>query len=304
MPTSRRRDWEDIFSNWGQPPGSTQRDKCDRAIKAVKDATLNHYPLLVRSVDVVGQGSYRNRVSVRQESDVDVCIRCRDTFYFDGPANVTLATIGAPPASYGYPQYKNDVEAALVDHFGAGGVQRGNKAFDIKENTYRIDADAAACFEYRLYYPTLNGFAYHEGTALFTDREGRMITNFPKQQHDEGRAKNQRTGYRYRPLVRIVKLLCNEMQEVGIPQVGPMASFLIESLVWNMPDDQFEQYGAHFAHVERFLRFIYNGVALGGPWPNWREANGIKTLFAPGSSWTTAQVQQFAEATWTYIHKT
>lgn len=303
MQMNRRRDWEDIFGNWGQPPGSTQRDKCDRAIKAVTDATLNSRALLWRTVDVVAQGSYRNRVSVRQESDVDVCVRCFDTFYFEGPPGITLGTIGAPPAHYDYGQYRNDVEAALTGHFGAANVQRGNKAFDIKENTYRIDADAVACFPHRLYYHGLFGLNYHEGTALRTDREGRWITNFPKQQHDEGRAKNQRTGHRYRPLVRIMKLLGNELVELGIASAKRMPSFLIESLVWNMPDDRFGLGGTRKSDVEEFLSFIYLGTSVGGTWPGWMEANGIKPLFA-GNSWTVAEVNQFAIDALVYLQHT
>ena len=79
----------------------------------------------------------------------------------------------------------------LVDYrFGRANVRRGNKAFDVNENTRRIDADAAPCFAYRLY---VNSWQYHEGTALIADDTGGRITNFPQQQYENGVAKNDAT---------------------------------------------------------------------------------------------------------------
>jgi hypothetical protein len=40
----------------------------------------------------------------------------------------------------------------LTDFFDRGAVQRGNKAFDVHANTYRVDADVVAAFEYRWYF--------------------------------------------------------------------------------------------------------------------------------------------------------
>src|SRR2546426_7366713 len=42
---------------------------------------------------------------------------------------------------YTYDQYKRDVEEALVNYFGRSAVVGRNKAFDVHENTYRVDAD-------------------------------------------------------------------------------------------------------------------------------------------------------------------
>ena len=50
---------------------------------------------------------------------------------------------------YSYADFKNDVEAALKSYFGAGSVTRGNKAFDVHANTYRVDADVVPCLEHR-----------------------------------------------------------------------------------------------------------------------------------------------------------
>ncbi len=228
---AKKRDWEGTFTTWAQPPGPAEQERSERAINAIEDAVAGSAQLSRRSIRTFAQGSYANRTNVREDSDVDVCILCSDTYYYDLPDGLTIADIHGVAASYPYSQYKNETETALVEHFGRANVERGNKAFDIHENTYRVDADAVACFEYRLYYYDFNGrLGYHKGTALVTDREGERVTNFPKQQYDNGVAKNESTGRRFKPLVRVVKKLRNEMDDAGIAEAGPIASFLLESL--------------------------------------------------------------------------
>ena len=105
------------------------------------------------------------------------------------------------PADYGYPQFKNDVQTALNDHFGKEHVTRGNKAFDIKENTYRIAADVVPCFEHRRYDKD-GTWIKPEGTAFLPDTGARII-NWPDQHYANGVAKNTATGQRYKDVVRI-----------------------------------------------------------------------------------------------------
>ena len=143
-----------------------------------------------RGVAVYQQGSYRNRTNVRIDSDVDLGLLCRETFFYDLPDNATAAQLGlTEPVTYPYTTYKNDVGAALVDHLGSAAVTRGDKAFDVHENTYRVDADVVPCFPYRFYQA--DG-SYIEGRAFLTDA-GRRIINYPEQNYTNGVAKNDRT---------------------------------------------------------------------------------------------------------------
>lgn len=298
---ARKRDWEDTFTSWAPPPGKTEQERCEHAVNAIKKAISGSSALNQRSTRTFAQGSYANRTNVRQDSDVDVCILCSNTVYFDGPNGLTLADIGCVPATYAYDQYKNEVEAALVSYFGRDEVERGNKAFDIHKNTYRVDADAVACFEYRLYFFDDSGkLWYHLGTALITDREQRRITNFPEQQYDNGIAKNNATGRRFKALVRIIKKLRNEMDDVGIQEAGPMASFLLESLVWNWPDELFKQ-PSYTSMVKAFLVFVWEGTETETTCSTWKEENGIKYLFGAHNEWTRQRVHDFAQAAYGYI---
>src|SRR5690348_9005625 len=96
------RDWESSFVSWSQPPGKTEQDKCDNAERAIRDAIGGSDPLKERDVSVFPQGSYRNRTNVRTESDVDIAIRSRRTFFYHVTDGVTPQAVGIKPAVYTY----------------------------------------------------------------------------------------------------------------------------------------------------------------------------------------------------------
>jgi predicted nucleotidyltransferase len=145
------RDWESTFRSWGQAPSQTERDKCENAERAIRKAIAASAALASRSLRVFAQGSYANRTNVRQDSDVDVCVLCTDVCFTDKLNDLTDADCGLTDHPYTYSQFKNEVGQALTNYFGAAAVTRGNKAFDIHANTYRIDADVVPCFEHRRY---------------------------------------------------------------------------------------------------------------------------------------------------------
>src|SRR2546428_9123493 len=136
------RDWEATFVSWAQPPGNTEQDKCNNAESAIRQAISKSDRLSSKSVTVFPQGSYRNRTNVRADSDVDICVFCDNSLFFDLPDGTVPNDVGiSVPWVYSYQEFRNDVGAALVSHFGASSVVRGNKAFDVHANTYRVDAD-------------------------------------------------------------------------------------------------------------------------------------------------------------------
>src|SRR3972149_4992808 len=108
------RDWEETFASWGRPPGTTQEDKCGNAERAIKKAIAASRALASRDVTVFPQGSYRNRTSVKLESDVDICVRCNESFFFDLPDGASTSDFGiSTPAGYPYSQFKADVGKSL-----------------------------------------------------------------------------------------------------------------------------------------------------------------------------------------------
>ena len=51
--------------------------------------------------------------------------------------------------------------------------------------------------------------------------------------------KNDATGRRFKAVVRILKRLRNEMVDNGHKVAGPIPSYLIECLIWNVPNEGF-----------------------------------------------------------------
>src|SRR5712691_4130889 len=115
--------WEDKFHTWAQPPSETEQEKCENAERVIRKAIEASAAMESRSVLVFPQGSYRNRTNVKMDSDVDICVMCRDSFFFALPDGMTAVDFGiSTPAAYPYAQFKNDVGAALTSYLGAGAV--------------------------------------------------------------------------------------------------------------------------------------------------------------------------------------
>ena len=294
------RNWEDIFCSWGGAPSATEQTKCENAERAVRKAIDASEKLNTRSIKVLAQGSYANRTNVRQDSDVDICVLCDDVFFTDYTLSEGLndAALGYNPSGYAYADFKNDVEAALKSYFGAGSVKRGNKAFDIHANTYRVDADVIPCFEHRRLMGTTQNNWINFGTQLYPDNGGKIV-NWPRQNYKNGVEKNDATGRRFKAVVRILKRLRHEMLANGHQEAEPMPSYLIECLVWNVPNDGFG-HAAHQDDVRYALAHLWNETRTDEECQEWGEINELKYLFR-GQPWSRGHVSTFLHAAWNYV---
>ena len=290
------RDWEQIFRNWGSPPSQTEQDKCDNAERAIRKAISASARLKDSDITVFPKGSYRNRTNARLSSDVDICVLCRNTINVDYPEGMTDDDTGLHPATYHYSDYKNDIENALVGYFGRNAVTRGNKAFDVHENTYRVDSDVVACFVHRRYRP--NG-TYLTGECLHPDNGGTII-NWSNQNYDNGVEKNQATGRRFKAVVRILKRLRNEMADNNYGIAENLPSFLIECLVYNVPNEGFG-HDSYIADVRWVLAYLCNNTRKDSDCEEWVEVNELKYLFRLSKPWTREQANAFLNTAWSYI---
>jgi len=288
------RDWEAQFREWAKPPVKTEQERCDNATSGIRNAIKASDKLRSRNVSIFAQGSYRNNTNVRKDSDVDIGILCTDTFFYDLPEGATRETFGIDPATYHYALYKTEVEEALVSFFGRSAVKRGNKAFDIHETRYHVEADVAAFFEHRRY--RADG-TYINGVELQTDKENRRVINWPEQHYENGTGKNKATGTRFKSIVRVLKALSNEMTEqraaLGLP------GFLIECLVWNVPNDQFQN-STYTADGKAALVFLYEHTKTDEPCHEWGEVSELIYLFRPSQKWTREQANAFTVSAWNY----
>ena len=290
------RDWENTFRTWARPPGQTEQDRCENAVRAIRNALNNSTALQNRNCTVFLQGSYRNNTNVQQDSDVDVGILCTDTFFMNLPEGYSREQFNISPATYEYATFKNDVQRALESYFGAGAVTRGNKAFDIKANTYRVEADVAPFFEHRRY--SANG-TYLSGVELQGDNGIRVI-NWPEQHYSNGVNKNNTTSRRYKGIVRILKSLSVEMGDNSNQTAKNIAGFLLECLGWNVPNDHFGHDG-YCADVRASLAFLFNNTRTDDVCSEWGEVSDLKYLFRGGQKWTRQQAHDFTSAAWDYV---
>lgn len=294
------RNWEAVFSTWAQGPSDTENQRAENAERQIRQAIAASHKLNSRNIKVFTQGSYRNRVNVRKDSDVDIGILCFDTYFPEYPDdNVkVLMEKTASAATYTYAAFKDEIEEALIDRFGRAAVTRGSKSFDVHENTYRVEADVAAFFEHRRYTSVSN---YLSGVEMVPDdlKPPRVI-NWPEQHYANGVQKNTLTTRRYKKVVRILKTLSNEMSDNGITAAKAVPSFLVECLAWNVPNDNFK-HDTYSALVRSALAFLFNNMGTDADCSEWGEVSELKYLFRSSQPWTRHQAHSFIDAAWNYI---
>ena len=295
--------WESVFEKWGQPPSQTEQDKAQHSVGQIRDAIRSNDKLNSKDIHIFLQGSNRNRVNVRGESDVDVGVLCKEVFFHDFYPSVTsnkkaLIHASFNSSNYYYTEFKNDVELALVNKFGRNAVKRGNKSFDIKENSYRLDADVAAFFEHKR-YGDIN--LYDTGVKMapdnFTPRE---VINWPDQHYDNGVAKNEQTQKRYKGVVRILKTLSNKMAEEGNAYADNIPGFLIECLVYNTTNSCFNS-DNYLTRVGAVIYELFSRTNENGDWREMLEVSKLKYLFSCSNSWKREDVHKFMHGAYNYI---
>ena len=290
------RDWETTFGQWAKPPGKTEQQRCDNAVKAIRNAVSKSEDLWNRNIRVFVQGSYRNNVNVRRDSDVDVGVLCFDSFYPTYPEGLTAKSFEHSDATYHYGTFKQELFTALVSHFGADAVHRGNKAIDVRENSYHVEADVAPFFEHRRY---VDASRYLSGVMLQPDRGGRVI-NWPEQHYENGVDKNKSTSLRYKGGVRILKSLRLELAAAGVAAATPMAGFVVECLVWNAPDRCFS-FDTWDQRVQSFLRYLWQNTRDASACDEWGEVSELKYLFRGSPASKRGQAHAFINAAWDHV---
>lgn len=294
------RDWESVFTTWAKGPSQTEQEKAENAERQIRQAIQASPKLQNRNIRVFTQGSYRNRVNVRRDSDVDIGVVCFDAFFPDYSDDNVKALLekSFTDGIYTYATFKNELEEALVARFGRTAVSRGSKSFDIKENTYRVESDVAAFFEHRRYTSSTR---YISGIEMIPDDYNPpRVRNWPEQHYENGVAKNDATSRRYKRTVRILKTLSNEMALKGIKSAKDAPSFLVECLVFNASNSCFE-YSAYKSIVRAVLAQLFNNTIKDDTCSEWGEVSELKYLFKGSQPWTRSSAHQFLSDAWDYI---
>jgi predicted nucleotidyltransferase len=295
-----KKDWESKFNYWSKGPSNTEQEKAENAVRMIRKAIEASDNLKERKIIVFAQGSYRNRVNVKQDSDVDVGVLCLDTFFphYSNESVKELVIKRLSPATYLYEIFKNELENALVHKFGRHSVVRGDKAFDIKANSYRVEADVAAFFEHRLFYTDKD---YYSGVEMRPDTtSNKNIVNWPEFHYKMGVMKNENTKKQFKKVVRILKSLSNEMATNDYVTAKNIPSFLIECLVFNVQDGCFKG-ESYSAIVREVLIDLIVGTSSIDKCYKWQEVSMMKSLFNDEQPWKRSEVQMFVRDAWEYL---
>lgn len=297
-------EWEAKFSQWAQPPSDTEETRIQNAIKGVRDA-LDADVNLKSNTRVFVQGSYRNRVNVRQDSDVDIgVLYTGSTFYPEYPQGTTHATFGNMASAYTVQEFKKQIYGALVARFGASGVAWGDKAFDVHANTYRVDADVVPLFQHRRYG---KDGSFLCGVELRPDSGGRIINwpeqlypHWPPQHYEQAVSKNDATRRAYKGVVRILRKLRYVMEGEGIASAKDTKGFLVECLVHTVPNE-------YFAHetwekcVRAVLSYLWSNTRENSTCQYWREVSQLKYIFHEQPEDKRPKANKFLLDAWSYI---
>ena len=291
------KDWEQIFTNWTKPPSDTEDARCSNAVSMIKNAVDSDSLLKKMRISVFAQGSYANNTNVRLNSDVDVSICNNDYLFCDYPVGKSDSDYGNNDSNYTFSDFKNQVQIALENYFGKSHVVRGNKAFDIKSNTYRVEADAVPCFEHRRY--TGSSRSYHSGTEFIADDRKRII-NWPNQHLNNGVQKNKETSLQFKKVVRILKRLNIEMRDNNVDVANRIPSFLIECLCWNTSNSVYG-YSTYTAMVKELIRHLFHSTNDNQKVNEWGEINELKYLFRLTQPWTLEDAHDWTSRVWNYL---
>lgn len=288
---------EETLDAWRKPPSDTEETKLSNIQRMVKECINEDATLKNMGIKTFGQGSYVNDTNVRLNSDVDLNVQYTDGFYFDLPPGTTRSDFGLNnPSSYSASEFKNDVQSALVRKFESD-VRRKNKCIAIDGNTNRVGADVVPTWQYRRYSIDRS---YIEGVRFRADNE-QWVTNFPIQHIENGKEKNSRTQRRFKRLTRIHKRIKAKMIEDGESVNGNITSFLLECLLWNVPDGIFNDYETWTGRLKNSIVSLYNSIKEENGCSNWCEVSGLLYLFSNDRKWSRENVHSYLLQLWRYL---
>lgn len=287
---------EDTLTTFTFPPSDSEESKLSNSERMVREA-INDDPVLSKmSIKVFGQGSYANDTNVRRDSDIDINVRLNDVYYYDIPSGKNVSDYDSNPASdYTFSTFKQAIENALVNKFGRSCVKREDKCIFVEGNSYRVDTDVVPTFKYRS-YSEYGGYA--EGVKFISD-SGKSIRNYPLQHIDNGKNKNKNTYKRFKRLTRIYRRVRYRMiDEVGVND--SITSFLLESLVWNVPDSVFNNHNTWTDRLKNSIIYLHQNTKEYESCKDWGEVSEHLYLFV-GRKWTYSDVNNFLSQMWNYL---
>lgn len=291
---------EGQLNNWRRPPSNSEEQRLETTERRIREAIQKSEELKEYAVDVFGQGSYANDTNVKLESDVDINV-CSTAFFFTeyNADGVSDKTLGYEQSNHTYDDFKEKVCKALVAEFGSANVKEKNKCLAVVENSNRVKADVVPTYELRRYDDT-NPVNVIKGVRYYA-KDGTVVSNYPKQHFENGKRKNARTQKRFKRLVRIFKKIRYKMIDEGVQVSDSISSFLLECLVWNVPENVFNGYNTWTDRLKEAIKYLYNNTITDDQCKAWSEVSEYLYLFCYNRKWTREDVNKFMLQMWQYL---
>jgi hypothetical protein len=287
---------EETLTNWTKPPSDSEETKLSE--RMVREAISEDEKLKSKLTETFGQGSYANNTNVRLNSDIDINVKYTGGFYFGLPEGKERSDFGLNSSSnYSYAEFKDDVEKALINGFDSDSVERNDKCITIRGNTYRVETDVVPTWEYRKYN---NDGSYVIGVKFCSD-SSKWIVNYPKQHIENGKNKNSKTYRRFKKLTRLHRKLRYKMIEDGENVSVNITSFLLECLVWNVPNRIINDYETWTERLKNSIVYLYNNTKEEDLCKEWGEVSELLYLFRANRKWSREDVNLYLEKLWNYL---
>ena len=244
---------------------------------ALKSALLIDGRYQGHSVAVYVQGSYRNLVNTRWDSDVDIVAELHSVCFNDATWlnrwEQRAFWQSVQHTDYDYQQFRSEVLELLKSRFSSA-VEPHAKAIEIRENWRRLKVDVLPAMRYRRVLSFDGANVTSTDGIVFWAADGRCIVNWPQQHHDNGVAKHESTGGNYRPSVRMFKNARRVAVERGLLSAGVTPSYFLQGLLSNVPDELFGP-----DREQTYLDVVNWLTQWRWSMHQFRCQNGVETLF-------------------------
>ena len=248
------------------------------------DATVSVYP----------QGSYANKTNIADNSDVDIVVSLKSSFYPDKSRLI-------PPERNEYGKYYEQADSTWHDfHDAVCRVLRrdflmvhvGTKAVKVSEGPIRLPADVLITLDHRDYsrFPSFEGQVFETGVQFYASRRHKIV-NYPKQHLKACAEKDSFTSGNYRAVVRVAKNARNALvaDDDSSIERGIAPSYFLEALLWNVPNGCFD--GAVENAYPQAIRWLRDHT---GKLETMDYPNGMGRLFGhtADTSWSRRKAEE------------
>ncbi|MFF2659709.1 hypothetical protein ACFVUH_20400 [Kitasatospora sp. NPDC058032] len=275
------------LARWAEPVRASDGQWLEDARRLVAGAVARHPAFAGLGLLVEPVGSWANGTHLGSAVDIDVRVEFAERTFHGAVGGMSAQGLARRHRAYGgrwTPQeFRSELGAALSSACDVVDTGRSTALRVPGVPGGRPGIRVVPCFGY-LHRPVLTG-TEQRGIVVFT-RDGRHLVNWPRQQLENGRAKDAATGHRYTYAVRALKAVAADLTSTGASRSLP--SYFTECLIHCVPDGTLRTGSPDdaFRGSLGFLEYQLSVWSMFAKPDTLLEPNGIRRLFGPGRPWT------------------